>query len=173
MEGHIIRISFRFILIVLLQGLIFHRFNLGGTQFNYIQILIYPLFIMLLPVQTGRILLIILGFLLGLSIDFFYDSPGLHASASVFTAFIRPFVLASIEPRGGYKINSVPNKNQFGVNWFARYVAILLLFHLLWYFTVEAFQISMVLQIILKTVSSFFASIIFVGVYVVIFNPKN
>ena len=173
MEGQIVRISLRFILLVLLQGLIFHRFNLGGTQFNYIHIFIHPIFLLLLPVQTGRMLQVFLGFLLGISIDIFYDSPGLHASTCVFTAFIRPIILSSMEPRGGYKINSVPSRNQFGVNWFARYVALVLLLHLLWYFSIEVFEISNILQIILKTISSFIASFIFTGIYIVIFNPKN
>jgi hypothetical protein len=128
---------------------------------------------MLLPVQTGRMLLIILGFILGISIDIFYDSPGLHASASVFTAFIRPYILSAIEPRGGYKINSVPNRDQFGLNWFARYVSILLALHLFWYFTIEVFQISQIFQILLKTMSSFIASILFISLYIIIFNPKS
>lgn len=173
MEGQIVRISFRFILLLLIQGLILHRLNIGGAQFNYIHILIYPLFIMLLPVQTGRILLILLGFFLGISVDIFYDSPGLHASAAVFTAFIRPFVLSAIEPRGGYKINSVPTKNQFGTQWFVRYVSILLILHLFWYFSIEVFQLTQILKILLKTISSFIASILFIGLYVIIFNPKS
>ena len=173
MESQIVRILFRFILLLLIQGLILHRLNIGGTQFNYIQVLIYPLFIMMLPVQTGKIILILLGFVMGISVDIFYDSPGLHASAAVFTAFIRPFVLSTIEPRGGYKINSVPTKVQFGLQWFARYVSIMLILHLFWYFSVEVFQISQILKILLKTISSFIASIMFIGLYVIIFNPKN
>jgi hypothetical protein len=128
---------------------------------------------MLLPVQIGKGLLIFLGFLLGLSVDMFYDSPGIHASASTFTAFIRPFVLNSLQPRGGYKINAFPNKEHFGFNWFVRYAAILLIFHLFWYFVIEAFQLSQILYIILKTICSFVASIIFVVLYVLIFNPKE
>jgi hypothetical protein len=157
MERSITRNILRFGLLVLLQGLILHRINLGGSQFNYILIFIYPLFIVLLPIQIGRGLLILLAFLLGLSIDVFYDSPGLHASASVFTAFIRPFVLVSVQPRGGYKINALPNREQFGFNWFFRYCSILLVFHLFWYFLIEAFQLSQ----------------IFMVLYVLIFNPKD
>lgn len=173
MESQIARISFRFILLLLIQGLILHRLNPGGTSFNYIHILIYPLFIMLFPVQVSKILLIVLGFLMGISVDIFYDSPGLHASASVLTAFIRPFVLMVIEPRGGYKINSVPTKDQFGFNWFLRYVSILLVIHLLWYFSLEVFQISEILKVLLKTFVSFFASLMFIWLYVIIFNPKS
>ncbi|MCB0667807.1 MAG: hypothetical protein KDC80_18390 [Saprospiraceae bacterium] len=173
MESQIVRNTFRFILLLLIQGLILYRVNLGGPGFNYIHILIYPLFIMLFPVQTSKVLLILLGFLIGISVDVFYDSPGLHASASVFTAFIRPFVLSAIEPRGGYKINSVPTKHQFGFNWFAKYVSILLVLHLIWYFSLEVFQITQILKVFLKTIVSFFASLLCIWLYVIIFNPKG
>ncbi len=173
MEKVITRNAIRFVLLVLLQGLVLHRMDLGGVNFNYIHIIVYPLFILLLPVQVGRATLIALGFLVGICVDMFYDSPGLHASASVLTAFLRPIVLAYMEPRGGYKVNSVPNKEQFGTSWFFKYVAVLLTFHLLWYFMLEAFQLSQLLMIILRTICSFIASIIFMGVYVLIFNPKD
>ena len=173
MEKAITRNILRFVLLLLLQGLIFHRIHIGGTDFNYIQIFVYPLFIMLLPIQISKALLILLGFLLGISIDVFYDSPGLHASAATFSAFIRPFVLGVMQPRGGYKINALPNKNQFGFNWFVRYASILMAFHLLWYFMVEAFQFSQILQVLLKTICSFIASIIFITLYVFIFNPRD
>ncbi|NND31923.1 MAG: hypothetical protein HKN76_04975 [Saprospiraceae bacterium] len=173
MERVITRNILRFILLVLLQGLIFHRINPGGTDFNYILIFIYPLFIMLLPIQIGKALLIFLGFLLGIGVDLFYDSPGLHASAATFTAFIRPFVLGAVQPRGGYKINAVPNQYQFGFNWFVRYSSILLIFHLFWYFIFEAFQFSQIFHVLLKTICSFIASLIFIVIYVFIFNPKD
>ncbi len=173
MEKVITRNALRFIFLLLLQGLIFYRVNIGGPSFNYIQIFVYPLFILLLPVKISTSLLMTLAFLLGISLDFFYDSPGLHASASVFSAFIRPLVLSSIEPRGGYKVNAVPVPSQLGTNWMFRYMSIILFLHLLWYFSLEAFQISKILSIILKTIFTFMASLLFMGLYMLIFNPKE
>lgn len=173
MEKSVTSTIFRFIILLLLQGLIFRRFHLGGAGFNYIQVLIYPLFIALLPIQTNKILILVLGFIFGLALDFFYDSPGLHASALLFTAFTRQFLLSYLQPRGGFKKNAIPNIDQFGRNWFVQYISFLLVLHLLWYFSVEAFQWSQILIILLKTILSFIASMIFIAFYMLIFNPKS
>lgn len=77
--------GFRFIVLVLLQGLVFNHINL----FNYINPFIYILFIFLFPVRKNIAPFLITSFLLGLSIDFFSDSGGIHAAASTAIAFIR------------------------------------------------------------------------------------
>ena len=162
----------RFILLFILQVLIFRSLSLGGLAFNYIQVFIYPIFLMLIPVSTNRNILLLLGFIMGIGIDMFYDSPGLHASATVLTAFVRPFVLSGLEPRGGYKFNAIPTLAEFGANWFYRYAAILLIIHLFFYFSIEAFQLSQLLSILLKTICTFFASMLLIVIYMLIFNPR-
>ncbi len=162
----------RFILLLLLQVLILKRISLGGPSFNYVQIFIYPLFLFLLPISLGRGWLLLLGLLLGLSIDVFYDTPGLHGSAAVFTAFIRPFVLHAMEPRGGYKVQAIPTLAEFGSNWFYRYAGILLAAHSFLYFMVEAFQVSEILFVLLKTFLAFVASMLLIVIYMLIFTPK-
>lgn len=164
--------AWRFLLLLILQILIFRRLSLGGAAFNYIQIFIYPLFLLLLPVHTNRNVIMLLGFVMGLCVDMFYDSPGLHAAAAVLTAFARPFVLKALEPRGGFKFNALPTIVEHGTNWFYRYASIVLVIHLLFYFSVEAFQFSQILFILLKTICSFFASMLLIVIYMLIFNPK-
>ncbi len=166
------RNAWRFLLLFILQVLIFRPLSLGGLAFNYIQILIYPLFILLLPVNTNRNMTLLLAFGLGIGIDMFYDSPGLHGGAAVLTAFVRPFVLKALEPRGGFKFNAIPTIAEHGANWFYQYASILLAIHLLFYFSVEAFQFSQILYILLKTICSFLASMLLVVIYMLIFNPK-
>ena len=115
----------------------------------------------------------IIGFALGLTVDMFYNSPGMHAGAAVFSAFIRPNMLSALEPRGGYKINSIPNIRQFGSNWFYRYAAAVVSLHLFFYFLLEAFDLTQILQILIKSVLSFVASMVLIGIYMLIFNPKE
>lgn len=173
MNRPVIRSIWRFIILVLIQVLILSRINLGGSEFNYIQIFVYPLFLLLLPISIARGWLLVLGFLIGLTVDMFYNSPGMHAGAAVFSAFIRPNMLSALEPRGGYKINSVPNIRQFGSNWFFRYASAVLSLHVFFYFLLEAFDLSQILQILLKSVLSFVASLGMIGIYMLIFNPKD
>lgn len=77
--------GFRFVLLVLTQGLIFNHINL----FGYINPFIYILFIFLFPIRKNIAPLLIFSFLLGLCVDFFSDSGGIHAAAATFIAFIR------------------------------------------------------------------------------------
>ena len=60
----------------------------------------------------------VLAFLMGLSIDVFSETLGLHTSAAVFLAFCRPFILKTISPRDGYELNQIPSMNQLGTSWF-------------------------------------------------------
>ncbi len=163
----------RFFLLLLLQVLVFKQLSLTGPGFNYVQILIYPLFILLLPLDLSKSWLLLIGFVLGISVDMFYDSPGVHASATVLTAFARPYILLVLEPRGGYKVNAHPTIAEFGSSWFLRYSGILMAIHLFAYFSAEALQWSALLMITLKTIVSLIASMLMISLYMLIFNPKD
>lgn len=163
----------RFIGILLVQVLILKRVTVGWESFPYVEILLYPVFIMLLPLRTPRPLVILLAFAMGMSVDLFYYSYGVHASASVFTALIRPFILSRLLPRGGYTALHAPNKEKMGWAWFNQYAAFLLVAHLFWYFSVEAFTFYYILRILLKTFFSFVFSTGFILMYILIFNPKE
>jgi hypothetical protein len=164
---------FRFISLVLLQVLILKRINIGGEQFNYVSIIIYPLFILLLPLRTPKALVLVLAFALGITIDLFYDSPGVHASALVFMGYIRRFILNRIEPRGGYNPNYSPTKKRMGFSWFLRYAALLMGAFLLFYFSVEIFNFAFLGDILLRTISSFIVSMIFIIIVMFIFDPTD
>lgn len=173
MNGTILNNVARFIGLALLQVFVLRRITLWWDGFHYFQIFLYPLFILLLPFRTPRELVLFAAFFLGLGIDFFYDSPGMHASASVFIAVLRPAILQWISPRGGYDVKHSPTKAQYGMPWFLRYASIMLAIHLFFYFSVESFTFVYIVQILLKTVSSFVISMLFIWMTMIIFNPKE
>ena len=164
---------FRFLGLLLFQGLILRRIEFSTGVWSYIHVLIYPLFIILLPMRTPRTLLVFSSFAIGILVDLFYYSPGIHASAATFLGFIRPVVLSSLEPRGGYNVNFNPTRARFGNNWFLRYSTIMLLIHLFWYFSVEAFTFVFIGQILLNTLVSFVVSMFFIFVYMLVFDPLD
>ncbi|MFN7117833.1 MAG: hypothetical protein ACK4TA_13615 [Saprospiraceae bacterium] len=163
----------RFVGMLLVQVLVLKRVTLGWEAFPYVQILLYPLFILLLPLRVPRPLVILTSFAMGILVDMFYNSWGIHASASVFTAFIRPFILNRLEPRGGYTAAHAPNKERMGWAWFLRYAAFLLAFHLFFYFSVESFTFVYIIRILLNTFFSFIVTFIFILIYMQVFNPKE
>lgn len=79
-----------------------------------------------------------IAFALGLGIDIFYDSVGLHAMASVGMVYVRGYWLSRITPQGGYDRNSMPTLGSNGLQWFVVYVLPLIFIHHIVLFFVEA-----------------------------------
>ena len=173
MNNVVIANIFRFLGLILLQGLVLKNIGEGWEEFPCLFVIIYPLAIMLLPLRTPRVLTIVLAFIAGLMVDAFYSSPGIHASAAVFMAFCRPFVLKALEPRNGYNVNYSPTAARWGFTWFLKYTAIMLAIYLFFYFSVEAFTFVFLGSILLKTLVSLITSMIFILIYQVIFNPVD
>src|SRR5664279_1575035 len=132
------RYLLQFLVLVLLQIFILNNVQMGG----FINPYIYILFIILLPINTPKWLLLVLGFVLGITIDIFSHTPGMNSSATVFMAFIRPYVLEVIAPREGYEKDSSPRLKIYGFTWFLRYSFILVLAHHFVLFYVEVFRFS-------------------------------
>jgi len=173
MNSLLLKNLIRAVVLVLLQGLVLQRIYVGGMSFNYFSLIMYPVVIMILPIQTSRAALVFIGFALGLAVDLFYGSLGVHASACLFIAFIRPLVLRFMEPRGGYPIPSSPLPRAFGLQWFVQYAGLMLVFYLLFYFSVEVFTFVYTGQILIKTISSFILSMLGILAYITLFNPKS
>ncbi|MBY0486035.1 MAG: rod shape-determining protein MreD, partial [Flavobacteriaceae bacterium] len=76
----------RFILLLAAQVVIFNNFNFMG----YINPFPYILFIILFPVNGNKYALLGASFLLGITMDLFCNSGGVHAAACLLLAFVRP-----------------------------------------------------------------------------------
>lgn len=163
----------RWVVFILVQVLILNRIAFFDGWLHDMSILFYPLFIMLLPLRFSTVMVMTIGFCTGLIVDIFYDSLGIHASACVFLGFIRPIVFSLLSPREGYNVNLSPTLNQFGIGWFVRYASILLAAFLFFYFSVEAFTFVKIGDILAKTIISFVTTMVFIMVFMMIFNPKE
>lgn len=78
--------SIRFFVFLSLQVLIFNNINL----FGYLNPYPYVLFILLYPVNSNKSVLLLGSFALGILLDIFCNSGGIHTTASLILAFIRP-----------------------------------------------------------------------------------
>ena len=173
MNSLALRYFFRFIFLLLLQVLIFKRLDEAGGIFEYGKVIIHPLFVILLPLRLPMVLLLIIAFFTGLSVDAFYDSPGVHAGALVFMAFLRPLALNLLQPHDGYNVNHNPTKHHLGIGWFLSYSSILMGVFLLAYFSLEVFTWVYLPRILLRALVSFLLSMIFITAYQYLFNPKE
>lgn len=154
-----------FLILTFLQVIVFRNVNIGWGSFNYIHVFVYPIFILMLPIRTPSSSVLLLAFLMGIIVDIFYDSPGVHTSAIVFMAFLRSIIINYIEPREGYSVNDRPTISEHGLTWYLIYSGLLLIAFLFFYFSVEAFTFAYFLSIWLKTIFSLIISYIFVIIH--------
>ncbi|PHR49599.1 MAG: hypothetical protein COA32_00280 [Fluviicola sp.] len=161
---HIIRL----IVFVLAQGLIFGQLEFGVG----IHPMIYPLFILLLPFDISPILLIVMAFITGISVDFFMNTFGLHASAAVLVAYIRPELFRLFAPRDGYDVLKEPTASEYGYKWFLSVAGIAITIHHAWFFLLEHFSWSDWLIILRKTVLSVIVTMFILLIIQILFFKK-
>lgn len=173
MSNPILINTLRFVFLVLFQVLVLKQLVIGPIGPYSMDVIVFPLFILLLPVRTTRELLLLLGFVTGILVDMFYDSWGVHASACVFLAFARPAILRQLEPKGGYNVNYGLTIQRYKMPWFLRYCALSMALYLAFYFSMQVFTPVYILEILVKTILGFIASFIFSLILMLIFNPMD
>ena len=132
-----IKYGIMFISLILVQVLILNQVQFNGFVNPYV----YILFILLLPLNTPRYILLILAFVLGVIVDIFLNSLGVHAAASVFIAYIRPFIVRVISNREEDR-SDYPGVKQNTLGWFLSYVSIMVFLHHIVLFYLEVFSFS-------------------------------
>ena len=158
MINSILRFGLIFILLILLQVLVFNNIQFSG----YINPYVYIMFILLLPVEVPSWLLLVLSFAIGLVMDFFSGSPGIHTSATVLAGFVRPYVLRIISPRDGYEAGSDPSMFTYGITWFFTYTLLIVIVHHTALFYLEVFRFTDFFRTILRVMLSSLFSITFI-----------
>ena len=138
---------FLFILLLLLQVLIADNIRL----FGFGSPLIYVLFIIALPVSTPRWLILLLGFCLGVGVDMFHDTPGMHSTATLLLAFLRPYILGSSAPREDFEYGVRPTVHNMKFLSFFSYASLLILVHHFSLFLIEVFSWNDFLNGLLRT----------------------
>ncbi len=128
----------RFAFLILFQVLFLKNLSLYSLAVPYL----YVLFILLLPLELPAWALFILAFSLGISVDIFSNSLGVHASACVFMAFGRILLLKVFTPKGGYEGETNPSLENMGLRWFFTYTTILVILHHLFLFNIEVFRVN-------------------------------
>lgn len=151
MQGtSIIAQVFYFVIYLVLQVVLMQNVVLFDVAFCFL----YVGFLLMLPFDSGPVRLMLMGLLLGLCVDIFYNSFGIHAAASVFIMYLRPYVVSVLAPRGGYEPGMTPKLKVMGLEWFTVYSLILIFLHHLVLFFVEAGGFGMFMYTLLKVVAS-------------------
>ena len=150
--SHIIR----FIVLIFIQ--VFLLKNIG--YYNLSVPFLYILFILLLPFETPNWLLFLLAFLTGLTVDAFYDTPGINAAASTVLAYVRTTFISITVQRQGFDNEPEPRMGIMGFRWFFLYALFLTFFHHLTLYLLETYSFTDIkytlLRVVLSTVFTVF-----------------
>lgn len=159
--------ALRFILLVMVQVLVFNQMNFLG----FINPMVYILFLFWYPIKENRMLFIGLGFLLGFVIDLFSDTLALHSAATVTIAYLRPAVMRFVFGVN-YEFQSFRLSNTTRAQQFT-FLALLILVHHTIFFTLEIFSLSNLLLILKKVVFNSLGTIILCLLLSSLFSPSK
>lgn len=155
-----------FVLLVIIQILILNQVQFSG----YINPYFYVLFILLLPATAQPWLVLLSSFFMGIVIDAFSNTMGIHAAASVFAGYIRPTVIRVISTRDE-EYNEYPGLQQNKFSWFLLYASVIVLSHHLILFYLEVFSFNQFFYTLLRVlISSVFTIFIIVLSQFIIFR---
>lgn len=158
MNSRTLQIAIQFIVLIVLQLLLFNNIQFSG----FINPYVYVLFFILLPFDFPKWLAVVLGLLMGLIIDLFSGTPGVHTTATVLIAYLWPFLLAVIAPYDGYDNSARPRVSYMGIEWFVKFTIIIVLIHHLVLFYVEVFSFAHFFRTFLKVILSSLFSIVII-----------
>ena len=153
---NIVESLFWFIGLVLLQVLLLNNIQIAGV----INPFLYIYFIIALPIHTNRISLVFIGFALGLVIDVFSNTWGIHAMATTLIAFLRPYIFRVVSTQE--ELDKVmPRFRTMGANY-VKYIVLMVFIHHLFLFLLEAFSFQYFLIVFVKTLVSSLITIILI-----------
>jgi rod shape-determining protein MreD len=139
--------------------------------FGFIMPLPYLLFIILYPVNGNRAGLLLASFMLGLIMDIFSNSGGVHAAACLTLAYFRPSIFKfsfgiSYEYQT-IRLNDVLTPERFS------FILIAVIIHHFILFILEAFQVSFLLDILIRTLLSTVSTIISCIIIIYLIKPNK
>src|ERR1700761_1457771 len=140
----------RFIILDFLQVFLLKNITLYNLSTPYL----YIMFILLLPFEIPNVLLFALSFALGLTIDAFYDTPGLHTASCVLLALVRILFISVTVQKDGFDNEPEPTLSMMGFRWFFTYSVTLTLIHHFFLFNLEVFRFSEIQYTITRTILS-------------------
>ena len=157
----------RFFLLLTAQIVIFNNIDL----FGYINPFPYILFIILFPVNGNKQLLIVTSFLLGITIDLFSNSGGVHATASLILAYLRPSIF-KFSFGLSYEYQTIKINDSLTPERFS-FLLLSVVIHQFTLFILEVFQISSLWDILIRTIIGTLFTLLICIVLIYIFKPSK
>jgi len=147
------------VLAVVLQVLLFNHLSLFGGI-----VMVYVVVLLKMPVEVNRVLQIFLGFLVGLIIDIFSNTPGMHALATTTVMFVREPILHLFNNDPEFKKGTVCF-SRVGISSFIRFALNVIALHCFLLYFIESFSLFnfgiLLTRILVSTLLTYILSIAF------------
>jgi rod shape-determining protein MreD len=158
----------RWVILLLVQILLLRNLSL----YNMATPFLYILFLLLLPFGIPNILLYIIAFATGLTLDAFYDTLGVHAAACVMLVFVRILFISVTVSRDGFD-EPEPTLGNMGFRWFMLYALLCIFSHHIVLFLLETFRFTELSYTLLRCLlSGLFTLFTVVLVEFIFYNRK-
>jgi rod shape-determining protein MreD len=158
----------RWVILLLVQILLLRNLSF----YNMATPFLYILFLLLLPFGIPNILLYIIAFATGLTLDAFYDTLGVHTAACVMLAFVRILFISVTVSRDGFD-EPEPTLGNMGFRWFMLYALLCIFSHHIVLFLLETFRLTELSYTLLRCLlSGFFTLFTVVLIEFIFYNRK-
>ena len=167
MNSTLLNNIFRFVLLLAAQIIVFNKFDL----FGFINPFPYVLFIILYPVNSNKSGILIASFLLGITMDLFCNSGGIHAFSCLILAYFRPSIFKFAFGLS-YEYQTVRLNDSLSPERFSVILMSVLLHHII-LFSLEMFSIFLIWEIFYRTILSSLATIILSIIIIYLIKPNR
>ena len=150
----------RYVLVMVLQVLLFDQLQLWGACHPYV----YILCLMMMPITLPHSLYMVIGAVAGLIMDIFCNSLGIHTAACILIMFIRPYLIGSIV-NDKDRLNEQISLRAIGMEAMLKYVVILVIIHHLTVFALAAWSWHHIGFVLLETIVSSIVTILVIMGY--------
>ena len=160
----------RFAVLILLQVYVLNRIP---HLHQFITPYLYFLFILWLPFSVSRQWLLLIGFITGLTLDYFTMTPGLHAAACLLIAYVRPFLINILTPKDSTEFNyREPSPRAMQWTPYMVYVFVLTLLHHGFMVFLEWLSVGSFLGFLIKVVATTGISLLMILAVELLFPRK-
>lgn len=167
--NNLLKLGVAYVMYFIIQVFVLKDLVLFGDAFCFL----YVYAILLLPLEIKAIPLMLLGFFMGLAVDIFYDTPGMHAASTVLLAFLRNPWIKVNTPRGGYDENVPPTLLNMGLAWSTAYSFPLILIHHVCFFYLDFLGTSFSHSIVIRILSSVLFTFVLAAIVQLLFYNKK
>jgi len=161
----------RFVLFILVQVFVLNEIH---PLHQFIVPYVYFLYVLWLPFSMYRITQMLVSFMFGLTLDYFTQTPGLHAASCTLIAYLRPFVVNILIPQEGAELNyKSPSPVSMGWAPYSVYVLVLTLVHNSYLVLLEWLQFGSFLYFLGKVLATSGVSLMLILVTELLFFRKE